>query len=151
MVNGQPANEPVKLAHGDSIQITRFVLQFLADGSSAKMLPGRFNRLPACMGLRYRIVRHAPTDTFEPGDTLAVSQGGLLLELDQPYYEPVCLEIELVWPDKRKRRVLGEILGQAPATDGSWCVKLHHVEHASHQQLIAVSERGEWITAQAPQ
>ncbi len=149
MVNGNKIDSPVQLKHGDSVQITHFVLQFRTDASGAKLLPGRFSRLPSSMEMRYRIIYHHPGELFAPGDTLAIGQGGILIPMDIGKPDTVCVEIELTWPDRQKRRFFGEILGTMPGSRTLACVKIHRVDQDTYQSVIQGSQRGDWVTVES--
>ena len=144
-INGHKLEEPHKLKHGDSIQISHYVLQFRTDKSGAKLLPGRFSLLPSSMSIRYRFVYSDPNKIFHPGDTLPVGQGGMLLPLELAAPENVCVEIELTWPDKQKRTFLGEILGMMPGESLLACVKLHQLDMEELYSVVQSSERDNWI------
>ncbi len=145
-VNGHRIEEPHKLKHGDSIQISHFVLQYRTDKTSVKLLPGRFSLLPSSMSIRYRYVYSDPSKIFHPGDTLPVGQGGMLLPLEHAAPDDVCVEVELTWPDKQKRTFLGEILGMMPGEAMLACVKLHQLNMEELYSIVQSSERDNWTS-----
>lgn len=145
------------LRHGDSVQISLYVLQFrthaaipgAADAAArAKfLLRMEFCLLPSTMRLRFRTLDVGPREIFRTGDTLKVGYGGLLIPAD-PDAVPEnagALELQLVWPNQKSRRYLGEILGVVDLEGSHWlCVKLHSVPKDIYQVIVAAATQGEW-------
>lgn len=155
IVNGQPMERHV-LRHGDSIQISLYVLQYrthtpvpgaAAAAQKAKaLLRMEFCLLPSTMRLKYRVMEITPRDVFKTGDTLKVGNGGLLIPTTQPPPEGVCLELRLFWPNDQNKRYLGEILGTIPGDTCEWlCVKLHSVPKEIHRLIVSAAKHGDWL------
>lgn len=147
VVNGVKIQAPTLLNHGDTIQITHYVLQYRTDkshiSSEGKAFP--FNLLPSSMSVKYRVIQYPPSHVFSPGDTLAVGQGGILLPAKDLPSESVIVEVELVWPNNRKGKFMGELVGTLPR-DGvmMMCLKLHQVPEKLQQQVM-MARRSQWI------
>jgi hypothetical protein len=145
-VNGHQIDTLTPLKHGDSIQIAQFVLQYRTDNIGARILPGKFGLLPSSMGLRYRFVHYDPSGVFNPGDTIAVGQGGILVPLLNDPPPEACIEVELTWPDRRKLRFLAELLCLVPGESRLACLKLHQVDEDQYKSVILNSNRDGWVT-----
>lgn len=144
------------LRHGDSIQISLYVLQFRthpalpgasAAGEKAKvMLRSKFCLLPSTMRLKYRTLDVPPREIFRTGDTLKVGHGGLLIPTENPPQDTTVLELQLFWPNKQSKRYLGEILGIFPDEATNWmCVKLHSVHKELQKTIVASGNPGPWV------
>ncbi len=154
-VNGTKIDTHV-LHHGDSTQITLYVLQFrthaalpgaAAAAAQAKwLLRSEFCQLPSSMRLRYRTLKVAPQQVFRPGDTLKIGRGGLLIPTFEPPPDNVSLELRLFWPNNQNKRYLGEIVGVIKGEVNEWlCVKLHSVPKETHRVIVAAAQHSEWI------
>jgi hypothetical protein len=154
-VNGAKV-ETHTLRHGDSIQITLYVLQFrthsalpgaAAAAAQAKwLLRSEFCQLPSTMRLRHRTLQVAPQEVFRPGDTLRIGRGGLLIPTFAPPPDGISLELRLFWPNNQNKRYLGEIVGVIKGEANDWlCVKLHSVPKETHRVVVAAAQHGEWI------
>jgi hypothetical protein len=143
------------LRHGDSIQISFYVLQFRthpalpgateAAARARVLLRSKFCLLPSTMRLRYRTLEVAPREIFRPGDTLRIGHGGLLLPATI-VPSVVCLELHLVWPNDHYKRYLGEIMGVIPQGSADWmCVKLHSVAKEVHDVVVSAVPCGPWV------
>lgn len=148
------------LQDGDSIQLGGTVMEFHRNDADSTDLPddacsntisgiaSRFRPLPAGMGLNCRLLHTPPFKIFSPGDTILIGSGGIRFTNflgDEP--EDVVLELELVWPDGRKKNFLGEILQYYR---GQMCVKLHAISRADYERLLGNVKRGSWIPASRP-
>lgn len=148
--------ESAVLKHGDSIQISLYVLQFRthpalpgateAAARARMLLRSKFCLLPSSMRLKYRTFDVSPREIFRPGDTLKIGHGGLLIPTATPPGDAVCLELHLVWPNNRFKRYLGEIMGVIPqaAADGM-CIKLHSVAKELHEVIVSAANPGSWV------
>jgi hypothetical protein len=143
------------LRHGDSIQISLYVLQYRTHaalpGASAAaaqarlLLRSKFGLLPSTMRLRLRPLEVAPSEIFRAGDTLTIGHGGLLIPAIHPPEKAACLELQLFWPNNQTKRYLGEILGIVEEKGTKWmCVKLHMVPKEIHEVVIAAAKLGAW-------
>lgn len=143
------------LRHGDSIQISLYVLQFRthpalpgASAAAAKarmLLRSKFCLLPSAMRLKFRTLEVAPREIFRPGDTLKIGHGGLLIPTPTPPADTVCLELQLFWPNNKSKRYLGEIIGVIPGEVTNWmCVKLHTVPAEVHETIVTAAHPGLW-------
>lgn len=159
MVNNKRVESQV-LRHGDSIQISLYVLQYRTHpalpGASAAaararmLLRTKFCLLPSTMRLKYRTIEVAPREIFKPGDTLKIGHGGLLIPAPAPPGDSVCLELQLYWPNQQSKRYLGEILGVIEESGTHWmCVKLHTVAREIHEVVVAASPVGQWVEVAA--
>lgn len=144
-----------RLRHGDSIQITLYVLEYrthaalpgaaAATARAKFLLRTDFCLLPSTMRLRIRTLKVSPRDVFRPGDTLKVGNGGLLIPTPTPPPDAVCLELRMFWPNDHNKRYLGEIMGVIPDEHLHWmCVKLHTVPKDTHRLVVAASSPGAW-------
>jgi|GEM_PF-2216908 len=144
------------LKHGDSIQISLYVLQFRthpalpgateAAARARLLLRSKFCLLPSSMRLKYRTLDVSPKEIFRPGDTLKIGHGGLLIPATTPPGDAVCLELHLVWPNNRYKRYLGEIMGVIPQAAADWmCVKLHSVPKELHEVIVSAAGVGPWL------
>ncbi len=149
-VNGKQIDQPTRLKHGDSIQIVQFVLQYRTDSVGPQILPGKFGLLPSSMGVRYRFVHYNPREVFTPGDTLPVGEGGILLPFKNDPPEGVCVELELAWPDGKRRQFLGELLCMIPAEVRMGCIKLHQIGQKTMESVLQASNREDWVTVNEP-
>lgn len=154
-VNGRPI-ETHTLRHGDSIQIAMYVIQFRthpelpgaseAAGRARQLLNSDFHLLPSTMSLRVRHLCVAAREIFRSGDTLTIGRGGLLVPVKDDPADAICLELDLIWPNDRSRRYLGEILGVIPIETLHWmCVKLHQVPREVHDVVVEAAAPDEWI------
>lgn len=142
------------LRHGDSIQISMYVLQFrahqalpgaaMAAARAKLLLRSKFCLLPSAMRLKIRTLNVAPADIFKPGDTLKIGHGGLLIPADEPPPDDICLELHMIWPNDKSRRYLGEILGVIPHQMHWMCVKLHSVAKELHEAVVDTATPGPW-------
>lgn len=159
MVNNRRVESHV-LRHGDSIQISLYVLQFRthpalpgASSAAAKakmLLRTKFCLLPSTMRLKFRTLEVAPREIFRPGDTLKIGHGGLLIPTSAEPADSVCLELHLAWPNNKSKRYLGEILGVVNEGASDWmCVKLHSVPKEIHEVVVAAAQAGDWIDVRA--
>jgi len=159
LVNNKRVESHV-LQHGDSIQISLYVLQFrthsAVPGASAAaaraklLLRSKFCLLPSTMRLRYRTLEVSPREIFRPGDTLKVGHGGLLVATNVPPSDTVCLELQLFWPNQKSRRYLGEVMGVFPEGETHWmCVKLHMVPKEAHEAIVDAARPGLWADVPA--
>jgi pSer/pThr/pTyr-binding forkhead associated (FHA) protein/tRNA A-37 threonylcarbamoyl transferase component Bud32 len=146
-VNGKPVKSAA-LRHGDSVQITHFVLQYRIDHSyvNAEGKPFPLNYLPSSMHARYRIVHYPGTRLFAPGDTLPVGQGGILVPIEQELNEQEMIEVELIWPGGKRKSFLAEILGTIQQSGMQLrCLKLHQVEAEHYEHAVKHAGRTAWI------
>ena len=159
MVNNRRVESHV-LRHGDSIQISLYVLQFRthqalpgASAAAAKaklLLRTKFCLLPSTMRLKFRMLEVSPREIFRPGDTLRIGHGGLLIPASVAPEETVCLELHLVWPNHKSKRYLGEILGVVEEGGGNWmCVKLHSVPKEIYEVVVSAAQTGSWVEVPA--
>ncbi len=159
MVNNKRVDSHV-LRHGDSIQISLYVLQFRTHpalpGASAAaararmLLRTKFCLLPSTMRLKYRTIEVAPREIFRAGDTLKIGHGGLLIPSPTEPPKEVCLELQLFWPNQQSKRYLGEILGVIDEEGIHWlCVKLHSVPREIHEVVVAAARASEWLEVPA--
>lgn len=151
-LNGEPLRGSKPLSHGDTIQICHYVLQYReerdpSESSASSSNAMGFSRLPTSLHLRFRYLHLAPERVFAPGDTIAVGEGGILLAMPETPPVGVILEVELGWPDKKKRRFMGEMLGPADEEGSEVCVKLHRVEKDVYDRIMRSCRRGEWLTS----
>jgi hypothetical protein len=144
------------LRHGDSIQISLYVLQFRthptlpgaaeAAARAKLMLRSEFCLLPSTMRLKFRKLVVDPREIFRRGDTLRIGHGGLLIPTPSAEGFTASLELQLLWPTGQSKRYLGEILGVFPAQSTNWmCVKLHTVPKDIHKVIVAAAEAGQWM------
>lgn len=158
-VNKQRVESHV-LRHGDSVQISVYVLQFrthaalpgaLAAAAQAKLLLRTdFCQLPSTMRLKFRKLDVNPKEIFRAGDTLRVGRGGLLIPTPVALGNASCLELQLFWPNDQSKRYLGEILGLFRKESTNWmCVKLHTVPTDIHKLVVAAASHGEWVDVPA--
>jgi pSer/pThr/pTyr-binding forkhead associated (FHA) protein len=158
-VNKQKTERHV-LRHGDSIQISVYVLQFrthpalpgaLAAAAQAKLLlRSEFSQLPSSMRLRFRRLDVDPKEIYRTGDTLRVGNGGLLIPTPVASGYNASLELHLFWPSHQSKRYLGEILGVFRKEAINWmCVKLHTVPKDIHKLIVAAAKPGEWVDVPA--
>lgn len=140
------------LKNGDSIQISSVVLEFKQpkddrpnEESTHDTVSGiarRFRILPSGMGLNCRVVQIPPIYVFNPGDTIMIGEGGILINSPQSnQLDDVILELELLWPDGRKKTFLGEIIQYFK---GRLCVKLHSVTHTDYERMLGNAKRSAW-------
>lgn len=148
------------LRHGDSIQISFYVLEFrehpalpgaaAAAARAQSMLRASFSLLPSSMYLSYRPLEVDAKEIFKTGDTLKVGYGGLLIPRPAPLKDCVCLELELRWPNGAMKRYLGEILGVFSEAATDWmCVKLHTVSRDIYDVIISAANPGSWVEVAA--
>lgn len=161
MVNGRAVSRSV-LAHGDSIQIACFTLEFRTGESSFSGMPkvddtmerflrDNFGFLPSSIRLRYRTVACQPADVFESGDTIAIGRGGILIPSDKPVSANQCIQVELIWPNEERRRFFAEVQGTLEGKDGAlMCVKLHRIDPNFHQEVLRFCHCGPWIEPPVP-
>lgn len=151
LLNGESLKETVELRHGDTLQITTYVLQFRTDTRFAvNRAQGQihFSLIPSSIEMRYRVIHYQPEDVFQEGDTIVIGKGGVLLPTPQALPSDCCIEIELAQPGRRKACFLGEILGNMTVNDCLvCCVKLHRVESRTHRLVLKEARRGSWTTA----
>lgn len=154
-VNGRTIHRH-PLQHGDGIQIATHVLQFKAytaetigrraSARAKRLLHGDFHLLPLSMELKYRLLASGSENIFASGDTLVVGRGGLLVPAQDVAEDAVCVELSLTWPDRREKRLLGEILGVIADEGMNWmCVKIHRASKETHAILTKPGTPGEWI------
>ncbi len=161
LVNGDRVDTHV-LQHGDSIQISLYVLQFRTHpalpgaseaAAQAKLhLRSKFCMLPSTMRLKFRAIEVTPGEVFRPGDTLTIGHGGLLIPttFSPGEGENVCLELNLSWPTRQSKRYLGEIMGVIPRDGINWlCVKLHSVPREVHDVVVSAAAPGQWTEVPA--
>jgi hypothetical protein len=143
------------LRHGDSIQISLYVIQFrthppLSGASAAAaqaklLLRSEFCQLPSTMRLKFRTIEVAPREIFKTGDTLKVGHGGLLIPTAAPPGDTACLELQLFWPNHQSKRYLGEIMGVFHEESTYWmCVKLHTVPKELYETIVNAGRPGLW-------
>ncbi len=148
------------LQHGDTMQISLYVLQFRthpvppgASAASARakfLLRTEFCMLPSTMRLQYRPLNASPKEVFRSGDTLRVGHGGLLIPTENDPGETVCLELSLCWPSQQTKCYLGEVMGVIQEAGLHWlCVKLHSVPTDIHEAVLAGGDPGEWVSVRA--
>lgn len=147
IVNGEKIQR-APLHHGDTIQITHYVLQYRVDekyiSSEGHHFPLHF--LPSSMKARYRVVYYDPNKVFAPGDTLPVGQGGIFVPVHFAPPDTVCIEVELSWPGGKRRTFLAELLGTMPHDDMTLlCLKLHQIDREMYEQIVRRSRRDEWV------
>ena len=158
-VNEEPTQRRV-LEHGDSIQISSYVLQFrthagLAGAAAAAahakaLLHADFALPPSTMRLKYRVLSATAEDLFRRGDTLRIGQGGLLIPVLAAPGECTCVELHVFWPNRVSKRYLGEVLGVLAEGGMHWmCVKLHAVTKNVHESVVANGQPGPWIDVPA--
>lgn len=154
-VNGRSIQR-YSLQHGDSIQISAYVLQFTSHtidnvaprvtAKAKRLLRGDFHLLPSSMELKYRFLQSDSGNIFASGDTLVVGRGGLLVPAQSPPEDAAFLELSLTWPDRREKRLLGEILGVIPDESINWiCVKLHRGSKEIHERFRKSGAPTDWI------
>jgi hypothetical protein len=154
VVNGRRVKNHL-LKHEDTILISQYVLQYHEHtiqnaatevASRAKqLLRSEFRLLPSSMELKYRTLACKPNEVFRSGDTLPVGQGGLLVPTAIHPGDAGCLELNLVWPNHRDKRFLGEILGVIQQDNLYWmCVKLHRVRKDIHDVIVDSGTIGDW-------
>lgn len=160
-LNRKKVREAV-LNEGDSILIGSTVMEFRlqadleeealpeeAASSTISGIAARFRKLPAGMGLLCRILQIPPDHIFAPGDTINIGDGGI--QFDNPFEADlrlVSLELELVWPDGRKKSFLGEIIQLHRAR---LCVKLHGIAREDYEHLLGAVQRSSWVTVVEPE
>ncbi len=148
-VNGDETSRVI-LNDGDTIQIGHYILQYRVDGKyvSDQIKHFPLNFLPTSMDARYRIVYNSPSKVFAPGDTLPIGRGGIYIPVQIAPADGVCVEVELTWPNKKKRTFLAEILGTLPQLGMLlMCLKLHAVNKDKYELLVKRSRRGVWAVA----
>ncbi len=136
------------LHHGDSVQVTHFVLQYRIDHSyiNAEGKPFPLNYLPSSMHARYRVVHFPGERLFAPGDTLPVGQGGILVPIDHDLNEQEMIEVELIWPGGKRKSFLAEILGTLQQSGMHLrCLKLHQVDADQYEHAVKHAGRTPWI------
>jgi len=144
------------LRHGDSIQISLYVLQFRTHpqlpgaaqaAAQAKLkLRSEFCLLPSTMRLRIRKLKGDLREIFRRGDALKIGHGGLLVPVPTAEGYTACLELQLFWPNDQSKRYLGEILGVFPWETTNWmCVKLYSMPTERHKEIVAAAQSSEWI------
>jgi pSer/pThr/pTyr-binding forkhead associated (FHA) protein len=144
------------LRHGDSVQISLYVLQFRthpalpgATAAAAKaklLLRAEYGVLPSTIRLRYRTLAAAPEEIFKAGDTLRVGHGGLLIPTSSLPEDSLCLELHLAWPTQVSKRFLGENMGAVEEEGMHWmCVKLHSVTKTVYEATVGRGEPGPWV------
>ncbi|HPM24803.1 MAG TPA: FHA domain-containing protein [Phycisphaerae bacterium] len=159
LVNSRRVERSV-LRHGDTIQISLYVVQFrthpappgaAAAAARAKfLLRSDFCMLPSTMRLRFRMLHVEPREIFRRGDTLRVGHGGLLVPTDGVWDDTPCTELELCWPTGQTKRYLGEVLGLIEEGALHWgCIKLHIVPREIHDATVEAGEPGPWIDVTA--
>lgn len=159
LVNSRRVERSV-LRHGDTIQISLYVVQFrthpappgaAAAAARAKfLLRSDFCMLPSTMRLRFRMLRVEPREIFRRGDTLRVGHGGLLVPTDGVWDDAPCTELELCWPTGQTKRYLGEVLGLIEEGALHWgCIKLHIVPREIHDATVEAGDPGPWIDVTA--
>lgn len=172
LVNGNPAAAH-HLQHGDRIEIADIALEYRTDdltetvdpGAATKQLTPRetqqarkrgYRYLPAGMGVAYRWIRCDPGRIFNPGDTLEVGDGGILIAVTpetQPLNGNVILEVELGWPNGSSRRMLGEVMQTLPPETRlvqAMCIKLHQLDSAKHKEIVDQCRCHDWIRVAGP-
>lgn len=148
------------LRHGDSVQISLYVIQFrthpfppgaAAAAARAKfLLRSEFSMLPSTMRLSFRSLTVAPREIFRTGDTLRIGHGGLLIPTTAEVGDAVCLELQLCWPSQQTKRYLGEIMGVVEEQSTSWlCIKLHTVAKEIHEAVVEAARPGPWLDVPA--
>lgn len=148
------------LKHGDSVQISLYVLQFRthptlpgASSAAAKaklLLRTKFCLLPSTMRLKFRTLEVSPREIFRPGDTLKIGHGGLLIPTSVAPGNTVCLELQLFWPNHQSKRYLGEVMGVFEEESTHWmCVKLHAVPKEVHEAIVNAGQPGLWADVMA--
>lgn len=155
-VNGQHV-ERAPLRHGDSIQITFFAMEYRTQvGDEAatvcrqdpqeQVLRRSFSLLPSGMSYRVRLLRCSPEDVFSSGDTLPIGGGGIFLPLRSALQVGTCLEVQLVWPDNRNGRFLGEVAGSILEHHRRLvAVKLHRLGRARYEQCVRQHVCSDWL------
>jgi len=147
------------LEDGDCVQISMHVLQFKTQTVEAvarrvslkarRLLAREFHPLPSTMQLSYRFVDTGSYRLFSAGDTIVVGKGGLLIPARQPPDDALCVELRLIWPDGREKRLLGEVLGVIDDEGLDWmCVKLHRATKGLVEKLAETATPGQWIPVQ---
>ncbi len=146
------------LAHGDTINIAQFVLEYRTDEIERTRVIERcqnplerkmrmaFRRLPETIELRYRVLDVNPGDIFAAGDTLAVGEGGILQPDPSPPAEAISLEVMLTPGGGTPRVFLGEVLAVLKgARLPELCIKLHNIDRGVHEKIIKHARRGPWV------
>lgn len=154
-VNGKRV-ERLWLKHGDTITISQFILQYrtddrwndLRDPRAQETVDGQFSFLPSSMVLEYRYVFYPPERVFTSGDTLSLGSGGILMAVDHEPPDDICVEVALTFPNRKRLRFLGEIMGTVPgAARLLLCVKLHRVPPEMHRAIVRSAQSGSWASA----
>lgn len=143
------------LKDGDNLQLGSTVIEFsltdfffLPDNQSNKntidFLMSSFRALPSGMKLRYRIIKINPDDIFSSGDTIVIGRGGLLVRecLPAAATEGI-LELDLIWPDKNSKSLLGEIVAVVERYKVT-CIKLHSFPELKFAAIMDKAVRGSW-------
>lgn len=166
-------DQPYPLHAGDVIQIVEHVIEFRVDTprdidiptiqaempqkkldakASKEQFLLHYRYMPAGMDIHFRIIQCTPKQIFQTGDTLQLAGGGLLLPTrERLLTQDKIIEVDIHWPDGKKKRILTEIMGLMQT--GSIFLlglKLHHLPKDRHDQIISVSHRSEWHTAAPP-
>ena len=156
-----------KLNDHDTIQIGATVMEFLrnhrklpplispTDNDESAMtlasIEDHYRPIPSGMGLSCRIVHVDPHKAFNPGDTVRIGGGGVMvyrIPFDESIFK-VILELEFIWPDGRKKTLHGEVEHDLP-NRSMMCVKLHGVSKNRYERIMEGAKRGSWIVLQKP-
>ena len=157
-VNGERINNHI-LKPGDNIQIASYTLEYKVEEEdfinpdspelkASKLLPEQCRLLPSSIDVQYRSIGHSPSDLFGPGDTLPVGEGGILIPTRDLPPDDMILEVKMIWPNKRHKNFLGEVLGVLQEKGHYMlCIKLHNVAPQAFDKIINDAEvhRGPWV------
>ena len=161
------------LKPGDILQIVDFVIEFRCgtpkildqvtiqskmtrseseDLSKRQVFLDRFRFLPTIMTAEYRIINSNPALVFKAGDTVRLGEGGLLIATERTVPRPdKIIEVEILWPDNRKRRFLTELLAALPNGKSTFMgLKLHNVPPDKYEQIVSAATRSEWVASLPP-
>lgn len=166
LVNRHRINS-VPLKDHDTIQIGSTVIEFIRknpelptvlspDANDENMMTissidDRYRPIPGGMGLSCRIVHVDPHKAFNPGDTVRIGGGGIMIyriPCKESIFK-VILELEFIWPDGRKKTLHGEVEHDLPSRN-MVCIKLHGVSQNRYATLMEGAKRGSWIVLQKP-
>lgn len=146
------AHAPFQLSHGDTLQISRTVLQFRRDQRLVRSdgLGMQFSALPSSVSVRVRVVRLPPNEVFDPGDTILVGRhGGLQIGVpaSMAMSTEVVLELELTYPDGRFATSLAECLCVVPGRGQTVVqLKLHKLTPDQYDATVAKALRDPWVS-----
>ncbi len=140
----------VMLQHGDSIQLSRVVMQFRRDERHVNNKDGHmyFSRIPLSVQLRVRVIHCSPASVFDMGDTLLVGGrgGGISLPMLTALPTDKVVELEMAYSDGRWIRMLCEVVIVNRIQQVSInCLKLHKLSQREHNDIIRDSRRDAWL------